>query len=384
MKLSQLPDMKHFLISFAAISLLSLSSCISTEEVSSPEAKSETAQLVLNIEKPSELATRADDGYKLRYVAKLFQASSLGNISELKIRKEIADGDFSENEVANQIIFNVDAGYPYIILVTADYIPKGYPISNSTYQDYFYNTACSDSKSVAINPTPGQAVNNWSFAAFKDSFFNNDNYDCFYAISDVINKTEAKVELSLTLNRNVSKIIFKDQSGAPSEGISINISKIGFGYSYELHKNVIQNNFDEPFSPKINLGPSSTQDGLFYFYSFAPDNEDEDNKASITFTVNSKTFTIEDIPLKANYKTIVTGNFLGSESSGSKGEDPSGGDSGNTGGNTGDNNGDNTGGDNTGGGNTGGDTTEPGDIILNLGSNSDWNGYITLSFEPMN
>ncbi|MCH5224682.1 MAG: hypothetical protein J1D77_01740 [Muribaculaceae bacterium] len=357
--------MKHLL--FASL-LLIFSSCISTESIE-PENPAGEDLLVVNLEAPSAISTRADhSGYKLRYVVKLFKGSNSG----VEQRKEVVGNPNA------RIVFKVDPGVSYQLFAFADYIPENYEASGDTFTDYCYNTSVKNgdreiNKSVDIRPKAGQNTS----STIDPAFFNNDNYDCFYGQTDKFFKDATQKEISLTLNRGVSMVVFQDL-GASTQGTEKNISigKITLGYRLGLDSEAVDLNEIGSNTSSQRVSLTSSTDRLFYFYTFA--DLSENNYAEVNLNVNDKTYTIKNIPIKGNYKTIVKADFLTGSTGGSSGNGNGGNDQGNTGGSDSGNSGNNGSDDNGGnsgdnGGDSGSNTEKIGDIILNLSNNNaDW------------
>ena len=315
------------------ISVSLLTSCVSTETLEPGNMATSTQEIVLNINTPSEAKTRGA-GYKLRYSAKIYEGTQ--NIWNKPLeRQEIIDG-----ESDNQIIFKVPANSNYGILVFADYIPEdSQPNSEGLYADYFYDTT-SNSKISQMRTTPGSAN-----STVSSDFFNNDYYDAFFGSETFLKGVEEKI-VDMTLNRTTAKIIFRDNSDLYGD-CSISLNTVSVFNQFYQDDNTI---FSSPTTVQTNgitfsqSFPENTENkDLFFFYTLAEDtNVTHKVKSSFTVTnngVQSDVFTISDIPVKANYKTIVTGKFLTEDSS------------------------DNPGGE---------EEPQEGDIILNLTTNFGW------------
>ncbi|MCH5230223.1 MAG: hypothetical protein J1F43_00325 [Muribaculaceae bacterium] len=289
-------------------SLALLGSCVSTETVDEPDTATngEETTLVLNLSKPAGLDTRADESlYKLRYVAKLFQGSSLGNISTPQQRQEIADGDGNEN----QMVFKVTPDLDYIILVFADYIPKeSQPDASGCYKDHFYDTNTAGNtklhKVYQTNIVPATPINNYTEVG--EQFFNNHNYDCFYAATDVIHKSKEEYKTSLELKRLAAMVKFVNSSSSTGE-YSFKINNLTVGYQFETtNSRASTESFDANASFSKNI--TAEDKDVVFFYTLA---DATDKKLSISFTpTGGQKQTISNIPVTSNYQTLVKYSFL--------------------------------------------------------------------------
>lgn len=292
-------------------SLLGLNSCISTEEVKSETPEEKNVSLTLNLTTPAEHFTRATSDYKLRYIAKIMKGSTINSWGDPITTKEIIDGETDKNT----IIFQVPPGYDYTIMVFADYIPKEYTAdSNGHYKDYFYNTT-QYAKRCVMRTTPGT-----DSETVSADFFNNDSYDCFFNLS-TIHKDEPEVTVNMTLKRVVAKVTFLERSENLGE-CNVAINKLGNRKNFDWETQAST----DPSDPNKDLkgialnqtsNISDSNKDLFYFYTFA--NKDNIKNASIGFTVSREgkkpvEKSVTEIPVKANYKTIVKGEFLPTES----------------------------------------------------------------------
>lgn len=331
-----------FLNFTAVIALtLGLGSCISTDTVTPGSDESSVKEIVVNISTPDELKSRADNGYRLRYVAKIFQGVNQNNIYFIQ-RQDILDGDLGEKGVNNQLIFKVPANDNYFMYVFADYIPDPYTKSNDGfYKDYYYDTRTDFDYRATLRPTPGTTNDKLS-----ESFFNNDNYDCFFAMESFLKEESEKV-LNMTLQRNTAKVIVKDLSLNAIENLSLRISNMNTGCDFDYP------NLETTFSPlynsitlEINTDGSEEQE-LLYFYTIINDS-DREKKINFDLRVSHKdlvepyNISLTDIPVKRNYRTIVKDSFIPSPASDPQPEDPDP------------------------------DTNKAGDIILNLSTAYGW------------
>lgn len=363
----------------ALINLLCLSSCMTTEVVE-PDMKSGDNQLILSFNSPATPATRAHDGFRLRYVAKLFEQTDQQMFDKSTMqRQEIFEGETNSQGKQNEIIFDVKPG-KYKIFLFADYVPQeNVGLDNS---DYYYNT-WDRSQRVMFTDVEKKKL--------KDDFFNNDNYDCFWAFIDTV-KTETLVKKEIVLQRAVSKVRLVDVS--PNYGeYSLTVSQLGCNEFLDILKDaasgILNENGDhknmnmQVYSSK-KFTKTDTDKEILYFYMFADDADQQSSRPTLTFTVkdnNNGATVTTTIPkniinkVRRNYITTATGSFLPTMT---PDNDNPGGD--NTGG--GNQGGDNPGGENQGGDNQGGDnqgggsdqpSTENGPIILDMSSNGDWN-----------
>lgn len=333
-------NLSKLLVAFCVAALST--SCVNTDIVESAEPQSnETSLLVVNIDTPEPAFTRADQDYKLRYVAKLYQGGRLNSFTTFVERKEIAGDDLSERNNKNQIIFKVEPETYYSLQVFADYVPKDYQQSNNCYKDYFYNTSVSSGyekySSIEVYPTPGGGSK-----SFSTAFFNNDNYDCFFASTSFYKGVEEE-NVNLELKRTASLVRVEDTSGNIG-GVDIKITGIELRDAFDMESAVSA--YPNSYSPNVTLSKNvtSSDPNLFYFYTLC-DALDSNKYVALKFTVTkdgeTKTYNITQIPVKANYKTVVKGEFV----SGSTQQQP------------------------------GGDTNPPsteGDIVLNLSASTGW------------
>lgn len=345
------------LFTFGAISAIPffLFSCISSESSMPLEASSKSEEVVININVPDLENTRADQGYKLRYVAKIFEGESTAAIGAYLQRKEIAGDDLSENNRTNQIVFKVNPNVYYTIMVFADYIPADYAFKDDTdnaYGDYFYDTdvkvgVTSITKNVNMRPTPG--LNSDDISA---DFFNNDNYDCFFA-SVSFQKTEEEKVVDLTLKRALARVELRDISTVTGD-YQLKVNKLGYRPGFAMDTKIVT---DQTANAALSLSGTQNTAGedILYFYVFANDNE-SNQYASIDFSVTTpagetQNFSISKIPVKKNYKTVVRGSYLEPQQ---PEDDPSGGSS-----------------------------TKVGDIILNLSTDQDWTDSFDYSMSRL-
>lgn len=320
-----------------------LTSCMETTTLGD-ELSAASDQIVLNLSAPQEMQTKADDGYKLRYSARIFRGTNLQTWTFIE-RKEIIEGEDN-----NQIVFKVAPNNNYTIMVFADYIPDSYTKSeDGTFNDYFYNTKVSNlgQKGITIRTTPGSNSENVS-----PDFFNNEKYDCFYGRSEVIEKTEAEYPVSITLKRYVARVSFQENSEEMGE-VKVTAKKIGLRktLNHSTGTTILSTSPSDSEANKsignIELTQSAEiseqQKELFFFYTLA-DNDTKNQYVSVEFQMTngdnaSEPISIKEIPVKANYKTVVKGAFLPAEKMDTPGDD---------------------------------ENDNEGDIILTLSTNYDW------------
>lgn len=329
----------HFPLLAIFFSVLLFSGCRNDETDDIQASKmNESEEITISIRSP-KANTKSDPGYKLRYVAKLFKGqSSNAWASQPLQRKEIIEGEDNNNRIS----FKVDPNEYYAIMVFADYIPaSSTPSAEGYYEDYFYDTNSSGKSVYVIQNPDGNA------SGLSSSFFNNDNYDCFYGIKTEIFKTEEEYNINLTLDRAAAKVIFRDNAEL-SGNLSITVNQLGVRPKFDCVNLSTSSTPNSEFtSKKYNTSlQSSPQDGnndLFYFYTLATFSETPD-VVSIVFTTKDdngeKASTVTNIPVRANYRTIVTHDFIPEDQNS---EIP------------------------------GDDVTKTGDIQLNLSVNKNWN-----------
>lgn len=280
-----------------------LSSCVSTEIIEPESDVKETDELILNLSAPADVSTRASEGYKLRYIAKIFRGNSSNTFGEPLQRKEIIDGEVADNK----IVFKVDPNYNYTLMVFADYIPSTTQAnSQGLYADYFYNTS-QYPKASMIRTTPGK-----DSETVSADFFNNDNYDSFFG-RHTLYKDEKEVIVNMTLKRTTAKVIFRETSSNTGEG-QVKVTNLKYGNIFQW--DVEDAGVNQYPSLNLSLGTSSTisdeDKDLFYFYTLA-DSNTTGLALNFTFTITGGdplTYTIPNIPVTANHRTIVKGAFL--------------------------------------------------------------------------
>lgn len=305
-------NIKVILFGLFSLVLLTLSSCVSTEIIEPEPDAVENNEIVLNLSAPSDAKTRADKGYYLRYVAKLFPViNGSDRLQGEMVRAEIIESDDSED---NKIVFKVEPGKRYQIMVFADYIPSKEKDENNNYQDYFYNTSATDG-SITLNHPAGSSSSTNTLTA---DFFNNDNYDCFSYCSDVFTKYQEKKEIQCVLERAVAKVQLKDNSNYPGtlKDITFTTLKIFQEFRQPTNMAVGAKSFLNKSFEASELKP--TENGtVFYFYTFASKKSNASPfYINLGFTTsieeNSTPLIISEqtIQVAKNYITTVSGTLL--------------------------------------------------------------------------
>ena len=301
MKLKNLLSYSGLLLAFPF-----LNSCVSTEVIEPADNEQPTQELVINLSAPADAKTRAEDGYKLRYIAKIFKGASSNSWGNKAIaRKEVIDGEVANNKM----VFQVEPNQDYGIMVFADYIPSSYqPNESGLYTDYFYNTKNVDSdRRHTIRTTPGSDDQKVSA-----DFFNNENYDSFFAFEQKY-KGEEELIVPMTLTRATAKVIFQNNTSTTGD-CKVAITQLTYSRHYDMDKDPTC--FTNQLNPQNLTLPeaSITEDNkdLFYFYTFA---EKSNQKLSVFFDVTDsdsekRNYQVSDIPIKPNFKTIVKGAYL--------------------------------------------------------------------------
>lgn len=342
--------MKHNKIFAAFLTLASaatLVSCVDTETVESPDVGKAGDGIVVEILSPKDATTRASQGYKLRYVAEIYQGLSTSDLGTLIDRKEITGTPNADD--SNQIVFKVDPE-AYTIIVFADYIPDSFTATSNRFNDYFFNTqgywgGKNYKGTMLMRFTPESDKQN-----LAADFFNNDNYDCFFGRATV-NKTQNEERLRLELQRAVALVELKDNTSAVGE-YSVQVKSLESRTGFSLNDQATNRGAAQSGVTFTSQMSSPNQD-VISFYVFADDKTDNQN-ASINFLIthNGETqdFRLMNIPVQRNYKTVVTGSYM-------KKSNQSSGD--------------------VGGG--GADSPKVGDIILNLSASENWSGVTSVS-----
>lgn len=289
--------------------LLMFSACVSTDVLDSPDDGKVSENIVLDLMSEDRASTKAHDGFTLRYVAKIYQKDGNNWGSAPYDRKEILEGG------TNKIIFSVPANNSYKIILFADYIPSGSEKTGECYRDYYYNTVnplqTTNQRFVGIRTNPGD-----DSQTLSPEFFNNDNYDCFFASTEVYKDQNELVE-KITLKRLCAKVYIQDIS--PNSGeCEVTVSKLGVNPRYDYDNNTTTTTpsstfdtqrFNTLLSDKVNVTADNKE--LLYFYTLA---YDQSSTVGIEINVNNagktKSTKITQIPVRQNYKTIVTGEFV--------------------------------------------------------------------------
>lgn len=310
-----------------SMGIISLSSCISTEEVKSSQKQEPSKAVVLNLNAPKEASTRADDSHLLRYTAKLFIGSPSNIDQSTMQRKELVEGFKGELGNENQIVFYLDPNTQYTIYIFADYVPKDKVNLAGGASDYYYNTTLANDQ-YRMYTNAGK-----NYTEIGEDFFNNDHYDCFIAmVSDA--KNEGKNEHNVTLKRAVSKVRFVDTS--KNTGVyNITGSSLKQCYIITAAQGTIGAMGDETYrfsglsiADKKDLTSSEEEKELFYYYTFANSGINSTTN-NIVFNIKGednsfdKTYEIKNIQARQNYVTTVKGLFLSDKDTP---EDPGNGD----------------------------------------------------------
>lgn len=305
--------------SFAFISLFS--SCVSTDVWEPQPSGDSENRVVLNLSAPDEIKTRADNGFKLRYVAKLYSGTDRESNNVTVQRQELVEGEKGEGGIENQMLFYVPVGSPYVIYVFADYIPSDYQKNPASgcYKDYFYDTTIAKN-TVKMLSTPDQkGTNNLS-----TSFFNNDNYDCFGGVAALEeDKTEKEETFNLELHRLVAKVRLEDNSQF-SGNFDAEISNFTYLSQYTLKKEVSDESGWAPQTAPNTIKifnnkeiPASDSKEIFFFYTFASPSTvaDEKPKFEVNIKDHSETtlanlISTGYITVKRNHITTIKGKLL--------------------------------------------------------------------------
>lgn len=296
---------------FLSIICFWLTSCVSSEIIDSPDSP-ETAsdEIVLHLSSPDDVKTRASnhDGYKLRYVAKLFSTKSAqGGDFILKQRKDITEGETDGNEIT----FKAEEG-KYYVMVFADYIPvESSKNVDNIYPDCFYDTSSTD---IDIKTKKNYKID--------ETFFNSDNLDCFSAVKANIDKTSARYDIeNFVLDRAVAKVRFVDISDNPVENSIISFTQVPYFSEFHQTTQSSANLLSEKISNIEIDALNNDEKEIFYYYTFSPDGNGY-KLMDLVFDVKSGDKTtkikIEDgtIGVRKNYITTVKGKFIPGNGSG--------------------------------------------------------------------
>ena len=298
-------------------SLFTLFSCVSTENIEPEMPIEKSDELVLNLSAPEALKTRAEEGYFLRYVVKVFPLS-LDNsmISKNMRRVEILE---SPDPTKNKVVFKIGADSTYQIIVFADYIKNAVSdVSTGWYNDCFYNTHYSEPYiQMYTNPADNDTNGSGDLNSISNSFFNNDKYECFF-ISETIQKTAALKEKELELKRAVAKVEFIDETEKSGTFNSLIISSLKLNrtlYIREKGNASSSNTYNQSQIDTSNITPN--EESLFYFYCFAnPITVNSEVKIDVKFKTiikegeKEKTIEAKNLLVRPNYITKVRGSFL--------------------------------------------------------------------------
>lgn len=308
---------KSLFSAIAATVTIAVTGCASTDVIGPPADFEEVGEkITLSIDCPeAAAATRAGNDHVLRYSAIMYAGDNIDGV-EVAERKEVIASDEGETIIT----FDVPQG-TYSFVVIGDYIPmksvegvltNPEPDDNGFFQDVYYDTHANDTRIWAI---PHQ-----NKKAPDADFFNNDNYDCFAAKTE-ITKRESAVDENVRLTRIVSRISFVSTTPLPAEIENITITDFDYFPYYNFlikstgsqHANCNQYNMAKRTISSVYTEGSAE---LFYFYTLASKTASE-GLYPMSITVNfkdnsSRTLTTPDdkIQPQANYKIKVSGPFL--------------------------------------------------------------------------
>ena len=306
---------QNLLYSVLLLTAFMTGGCSQTDLVSIGDIEEKPGnEITLNITAPDALSTRADANHKLRFTAKLFKDkynSSNGN-QFLEMKQGIAtDG-------ACTITFSVPQG-DYSVLLFADYIPSSTECdSKGFYEDAYYDTS-SDNEDIRMIAF---TTNSSDHSLIQKHCINNENYDCFSAYTGVINKTEAKYEKDIVLQRVTSKIRFVSTTPAPADVKEIIFSKF---YCFDIYKQFYETVFNEKsygsmkLSSHVITGMSDPEkQEVFYFYSLGAKNQEYLGDIAFTIYYTDGSSRYVEIPegkikIRKNYITTVRSSFLDDE-----------------------------------------------------------------------
>lgn len=323
---------RFFNLSFLFLAGIFLNGCTQTEVEQGLTEKERGKEITLSLSSPSEAATRADANHKLRYIAKLFKGgyNDVNGVKFLERKEAIAtDGK-------STIVFSVPEG-DYSVLIFADYIPSSTNAnSQGFYEDKYYDTS-SETETIRMRAfTTGQSDELLHFHCI-----NNDNYDAFSGYTGIISKGPQKEERNITLTRCVSKVRFISSTNPTSTVNQIKFSKFSYCDVYMQYAGtaLIEREYDHMKLSNYSLSgmSNSSNNELFYFYTFASKSESTLKEFSfiVSFNGTNNTYPVElgfdKVFCRQNYITTVNGAFLASES------------------------------------------TDEGDLILNLSKDDEWN-----------
>lgn len=313
----------RLLLSGALISsiLTGLSSCVVTETIEPENPADATEKIVLNLSTPEDVATRATDGFKLRYVARLYNGSKTNlNASAYSARQELIEGETGLAGVRNQMVFEVPSNQNYVIFVFADYIPVDSQPTDGLYADYYYDTKGAGATGITMLGTPA----NTKTENVTAGFFNNDNYDCFAGSKDVGYKSEQRIDIDLKLERIVAKVKAVDTSGLGGK-YDIDVTAVTYLKAYDLSNetgySAAKSSGTFNVASKLEF-PENTDQEVLYFYTFANKTTVAPEYPALTFNITDpdkdtsggtpKTTTVkaDNITVLKNNITVLKGKFL--------------------------------------------------------------------------
>lgn len=262
---------KLFSIALACTGIFSLSSCSSTEIVEEPSSTPLSDNITLTLSAPEAFnynGTRADNGLKLRYVAKLYKLE--GQQQNPNANNFVERQDVFKDDVENgkpSIKFSVKPG-KYYITIFADYIDASATKDNSgKLPDLFYDTSSNNDNELKMKLSADSEG-----SKFPLTPVNNDNYDAF-ATGFIVAKEAEEINEDIVLQRIVSKIKFI-ATGQPDFD-HINHVKLTSLSLYDSYSFVNNTSGDRNDSPLRKLPASSKQfspvdkasNVLFYYYT---------------------------------------------------------------------------------------------------------------------
>lgn len=299
-----------------SIFCLWLTSCVSREIIDGPEpTEASNDEIVLHLSAPESAKTRSDhNGYKLRYVVKLF-SNNVGSGLKFEQRKDIIEGETTKNEIT----FVAKPG-PYKVMVFADYIPEETKKNGEIYEDCFYDTSSEVYDNITLKGTDEEHTK------IDEKFFNNDNLDCFSDVKEVTKKEgeQAKVE-TYNIPRAVSKVRFIDDTPDKSlDNVKINIYQIAYCSEFAMQTGTAAPSSDRKLTKQetfvsLEIIPRQEDDKeLFCFYTFGPSSQENiDNKIKfdVILDENKSPFEYGEsyIPIRKNYITTIKGKFIPSK-----------------------------------------------------------------------
>lgn len=301
---------KIFDLALALSATFTLASCSSTEIVGEPLPTTVSDNITIALSAPVAYnynGTRADNGLKLRYVAKLYKLEGQSrnpNKNNFVERKDVSK-DASDKD-KTLISFSAKPG-KYYITIFADYIDASAdPDENGKLPDLFYDTSANgdEVKMKLSAETEGKK--------FILSPVNNDNYDAF-ATGFSVTKEAEEINEEIVLQRIVSKINFIATGESDFEHIDkVKLTSLSLYDSYSFVNNTSGERKDSPLG---NLPVSSKQftpadkdnNILFYYYTIGT-SQDYSSHSKL----NTISFSIIPTDDKYTYPqtTVESGKFF--------------------------------------------------------------------------